>query len=149
MRYSRQLAGLGPAGDQPETRQCISTVHHAMKMPKVAVLIDRTDYDVFAAAARLARAAAGKDTPDTATLIAFQFKLRTPEGLAKDYLDCLGEAEARYNVGEQLSGRPRSKPRKLRLAACPARLPAIQQNKTGRGVSRSRSARSPTDLSRN
>lgn len=120
-----------------------------MNTPKIPVLIDRADYEVCAAAARLARRASGKDMPDTETLIAFQFKLRTPEALAKDYLECTGEHEARFNVRETTACRPPSNPRKPGNAVSVVKRPSPRPSKTGRGIDALRSARKPTDLSRN
>ena len=76
-----------------------------MKPSMLPVLIDRAEYEVCAAAARLVRKASGKDHPDTETLIAFQFKHRTPEGLARDYLDCTGDLTARRSMRVKLPRR--------------------------------------------
>lgn len=69
-----------------------------MNTPTVSIEIARTDYEVCARAARLVRQATGKATPDTEALLRFQFMHRTAEGLARDYLDCHGEIEARRRV---------------------------------------------------
>ncbi|MBP6865171.1 MAG: hypothetical protein KBC32_07840 [Candidatus Didemnitutus sp.] len=108
-----------------------------MKTPQISVLIDRADYELCAAAARLARQATGKNDPDTRTLIAFQFKFRTAEALAKDYLDCIGEREARFNVSERS---PRH------AGAMKLRAP---REKKSANTDALRSVRKPADLSRN
>lgn len=108
-----------------------------MKTPQISVLIDRADYELCAAAARLARQATGKNEPDTRTLIAFQFKFRTAEALAKDYLDCIGEHEARFNVSERS---PRH------AGTVKLRAPREKKNSHPDAL---RSVRKPTDLSRN
>lgn len=81
-----------------------------MKTPKIPILIDRADYEIVATAARLVRKASGKARLDTETLIAFQFKQRTPAGLARDYLDCTGDIEARRRIRE-----PRQRKRRTKL----------------------------------
>jgi hypothetical protein len=119
-----------------------------MKTPKIFVPIDQADYEVCVTAARLARKASGKSSPDTETLIAFQFKCRTAEGLAKDYLDCSDEREARLRVSGQV-GRGQRKPRKRRHRRCLVKLPILRSARPERGSDLLRSTRKPADLSRN
>lgn len=69
-----------------------------MNSQNISILLDRADYEVCARAARLVRQATGKATPDTEALIRFQFMHRTADGLARDYLDCHDEIEARRKV---------------------------------------------------
>lgn len=119
-----------------------------MKTPKIFVPIDHADYEVCVAAARLARKASGKNSPDTGTLIAFQFKCRTPEGLAKDYLDCHGETEARLRVPASARLSP-PKIRERRHRRSLAKLPVLRITRPTRESGLLRSTRKPTDPSRN
>lgn len=69
-----------------------------MKSPIILIPVPRADYRVFAAAARAVRKECGRNTPDAIALIQFQLVHRTPEGIAKDYLDCVCDAAARRRV---------------------------------------------------
>ena len=69
-----------------------------MKSPTISVSVSREHYRVFAAAVRLIRKEYGADAPSTAKLIQFQLANRSAVGLAKDYLDCIGDFEGRRRI---------------------------------------------------
>ncbi len=85
-----------------------------MKTPTILIPVLQDDYRVFAAAARLVRKERGADAPDAVALIQFQLKLRTPGGIAKDYLDCIGDHAARRRVKVRIR-RATSETRPIRL----------------------------------
>jgi hypothetical protein len=64
----------------------------------ISVPVSREHYRVFAAAVRLIRKECGADAPSTATLIQFQLANRSAVGVAKDYLDCIGDFEGRRRI---------------------------------------------------
>ena len=106
-----------------------------MKSGPILIPIVRSDYKIFVIAARLVRKQRGATTaPDAETLIQFQLKHRTPGGIAKDFLDCMGDFAARRRV-------PTPLPRKFQGGTNPlksrASFPAL------------RSVRRPADFSRN
>lgn len=141
--------GKDSAGANKNQIMPTPTLHplDTMKTPKIAVLIDRADYEVCAAAARLASRASGKPSPDTEAMIAFQFKFRTPEGLARDYLDCQDDREARLKVRvlPARSRPPATQPRQT----CPGKPMATKKTGTERGPNILRAIRKPADFSRN
>lgn len=104
-----------------------------MKMPTILIPVLRDDYRVFAAASRLVRQERGADTPDAVALIQFQLKHRTPGGLAKDYLDCIGDYAARRRI-------------KIRIRRA---VPAQARVRLGGRMPPLKSVRVPRDPSRN
>lgn len=84
-----------------------------MKSSTINVPVSREDFRVFAAASRLVKKS-GTSSPTVFELIQFQLAHRTAEGVAKDYLDSIGEIMARRLIrirllrpshGRQLVGR--------------------------------------------
>lgn len=105
-----------------------------MKSTVILIPVNRSDYKIFVAAARLVRKELADKAPDALALIQFQIAHRTPGGLAKDYLDCTGDFAARRRIPTQLS----------RPVQCGA-----NQLKSRASLSPLRSLRRPADLSRN
>ena len=105
-----------------------------MKSGPIFIPIVRSDYNIFVIAARLVRKERGATAPDAETLIQFQLKHRTPGGIAKDFLDCMGDFAARRRVPTPLSRKFQGGTNPLKSRA---RLPAL------------RSVRRPADFSRN
>jgi len=69
-----------------------------MKSPTISVPVSREHHRVFAAAVRLIRKEYGADAPSAAALIQFQLANRSAVGVAKDYLDCIGDFEGRRRI---------------------------------------------------
>ena len=82
-----------------------------MKSTPILISVPRAEYDIFVVAARLVRKVRGADTLDPITLLRFQFSHRTPDEIAKDYLDCIGDFTARRRVRLSVA-------RKSRTAKC-------------------------------
>ena len=79
-----------------------------MKSTVIKIPVHRSDYRIFVLATRLVRIECGAKAPNTLALIQFQFAHRTPEGIAKDYLDCIRDFPARRRVRVSTSRKPRS-----------------------------------------
>lgn len=94
-----------------------------MKTPAILIPVDRDDYRVFTAAARLIRKERPDDAPDAIGLIQFQLKLRTPGGIAKDYLDCIGDHAARRAIKVRIR---RHHHKAIRTVKATGRLPAVR-----------------------
>jgi hypothetical protein len=69
-----------------------------MKSPMISVPVRREHYRVFAAAVRLIRKEYGAGAPSAVALIQFQLANRSAVGVAKDYLDCIGDLEGRRRI---------------------------------------------------
>ena len=69
-----------------------------MKSPTISVSVSREHYRVFAAAVRLIRKECGAESPTAFALIEFQLSNRSAVGLAKEYLDCLGDFGGRRRI---------------------------------------------------
>jgi len=69
-----------------------------MKSPTISVSVSREHYRVFAAAVRLIRKECGAESPTAFALIEFQLSNRSAVGLAKEYLDCMGDFEGRRRM---------------------------------------------------
>lgn len=69
-----------------------------MKSTAIHVPVLRSHYQIFVLAARLVRRERGAAAPNAVALIQFQLVHRTPGGIAKDYLDCIGDCPARRRV---------------------------------------------------
>lgn len=69
-----------------------------MKSPTIFLPVSREHYRVFAAAVRLIRKERGAETPTATALIDFQLAHRTPIGVAKEYLDCIGDFAGRRRI---------------------------------------------------
>ena len=79
-----------------------------MKSTPILISVPPAEYDVFVVAARLVRKVRGADAPDAITLIRFQFSHRTPDEIAKDYLDCIGDFAARRRVRPAVARKSRT-----------------------------------------
>jgi hypothetical protein len=86
----------------------ICTNLNNMKSNAILIPVLRSDYKVFVLAARLVRKECGVKAPGALALIRFQFTHRTPVGIAKDYLDCIGELTARRRVRVVAPRKPKS-----------------------------------------
>jgi len=64
----------------------------------ISVPVSREHYRVFAAAVRLIRKEYGAEAPSAAALIEFQLANRTAVGVAKEYLDCIGDFAGRRRI---------------------------------------------------
>ena len=69
-----------------------------MKSPTISVPVIREHYRVFESAVRLIRKEYGADAPTVFALIEFQLSNRSAVGLAKEYLDCLGDFGGRRRI---------------------------------------------------
>ena len=121
----------GHAGDSLPTIEAKTPAN--MKSTAIHIPVLRSHYRIFVLAARLVRKECGAKAPDTVALIQFQLAHRTPGGIAKDYLDCIGDFAARRRVPVAIPCRARQAPREVKSAG---------------GLSTSRSVR-PQDVSRN
>ena len=121
----------GRGGDAFPTTKCKTPAN--MKSTAIHVPVLRNHYRIFVLAARLVRKGRGADTPNAVALIQFQLINRTPVGIAKDYLDCIGDCAARRRVRVALPRKPRQPSREM---------------KAGSGLRALRSVH-PEDVSRN
>lgn len=69
----------------------------------ISVPVSREHYRVFAAAVRLIRKEYGADAPSVTALIQFQLAHRTAIGVAKEYLDCIGDFTGRRRIRSRAS----------------------------------------------
>ena len=69
----------------------------------ISVPVSREHYRVFAAAVRLIRKECGAEAPSAAALIEFQLANRTAIGIAKEYLDCIGDFEGRRRIRSKVT----------------------------------------------
>jgi len=69
----------------------------------ISVQVSREHYRVFTAAVRLIRKEYGADAPSAASLIQFQLANRSAVGVAKEYLDCIGDFEGRRRIRSTVS----------------------------------------------
>lgn len=76
-----------------------------MKSPTISVAVSREHYRVFAAAVRLIRKEYGAEAPTAVALIEFQLAHRTAVGVAKEYLDCIGDFTGRRRVRSKATHR--------------------------------------------
>jgi len=76
-----------------------------MKSPTISVPVSRHHYRLFASAVRLIRKERGADAPTAIALIEFQLANRTAIGLAKEYLDCIGDFAGRRRIRSRASRR--------------------------------------------
>ena len=87
-----------------------------MKSTAIYIPVLRSHYRIFVIAARLVRKDRGADAPNAIALIQFQLMHRTPGGIAKDYLDCIGDCAARRRVRVAIPRKPRQAPREVKSA---------------------------------
>ena len=76
-----------------------------MKSPTISVPVSREHYRVFVSAVRLIRKERGAEAPTAVALIEFQLANRTAVGVAKDYLDCIGDFTGRRRVRSKATHR--------------------------------------------
>ena len=77
-----------------------------MKSSTISVRVSREPYRVFAAAVRLISKERGAEAPTAAALIEYQLANRTAVGVAKDYLDCIGDFAGRRRIRPKAIHRP-------------------------------------------
>ncbi len=78
-----------------------------MKSPTILIPVFVADYKIFVLAARLVGKEHGSDAPDAIALIQLQLSNCSPGGIAKDYLDYVGDLAARRRVRLPLQRKPR------------------------------------------
>jgi len=86
----------GRGGDAFPTTKCKTPAN--MKSTAIHIPVLRSHYRIFVLAARLVRKNRGAHAPNAIALIQFQLIHRTPGGIAKDYLDCIGDCITRRRV---------------------------------------------------
>lgn len=102
-----------------------------MKSPTISVPVSREHYRVFAAAVRLISKEHGAEAPTAFALIEFQLANRTAAGVAKEYLDCIGDFVGRRRV------------------RCRATQRTTHPSRHGGGLNTLRTLSTPNDPSRN